>query len=46
MKNAKIIVARYKKGIMSKDQVLNYIASAMHARLDAEAIAYILKNID
>ena len=46
MKNAKIIVARYKKGIMSKEQVLNYIDTAMNAKLDAEAISYILKNID
>lgn len=46
MKNAKIIVARYKKGIMTKDQVLNFIKTAMNAKLDAEAISYILKNID
>lgn len=45
MKQAKIILARYKKGIMSKEQVLNYIKSAMHPVYDSEAIEYIKGNL-
>lgn len=43
-RNALVIASRYKSGIMSRSEVLNYIESAMHPYFDAESIQY-LKNI-
>ena len=45
MKNARIIVARYKKGIMTKQQVLDYIKVGFSATAGAEAIKYIISNL-
>lgn len=45
MRNAKIIVARYKKGIMTKEQVLKFIESTMNKDWDKKAIAYIKSNL-
>jgi len=45
MRNARIIVARYNKGIMSKDQVVGYIAEALNPVMDAEIIDWIMDQI-
>lgn len=42
MRNAKIILARYKKGIMSKEQVLNYLAVC---GMDMDIKMYIFSNL-
>lgn len=42
MRNARIILARYKKGIMSKEQVLNYLAVC---GMDADVKKYVLSNL-
>ena len=42
MKEARTILARYKKGIMSKKQVLNYLAVC---GMDLDAKKYILSNL-
>lgn len=42
---SKITVARYKKGIMSREQVLNYIKVGFSAKADSEAIKYIMSNL-
>ena len=43
---AKIIVARYKSGIMTRQQVLNYIKVKYISRYDADIVRYIMKNIE
>jgi hypothetical protein len=45
MKNARIILARYKAGRMTREQVLSYIESAMNAKMDEKAIRWILKQL-
>lgn len=45
MRNARVTVARYKKGIMTKEQVLHFIESALNAEWDREAIDYIKSNL-
>ena len=42
---AKIIIARYKSGIMTRKQVLDYIKVGFSATADAEAIKYIMSNL-
>lgn len=42
MKQAKIILARYKKGIMSKSQVLNYLTVC---GMDMDVKMYIFSNL-
>ena len=43
---AKIIVARYRAGIMTRQQVLDYIKVKYILRYDANIIRYIMKNIE
>ena len=43
---AKIIVARYKSGIMTRQQVLDYIKVKYISRYDANIIKYIMENIE
>lgn len=45
MRNAKILIARYKKGIMSKEQVLNYVRIVYTSVYDKEAVKYIMANL-
>lgn len=44
MRNAKILIARYKKGIMTKEQVLNYVRIVYTSVYDKEAVKYIMAN--
>lgn len=44
MKEAKIIVAKYQKGIMSKEQVLEYI-SVKYGNMDSSVVAYIKERL-
>lgn len=45
MKTAKILIAKYRKGLMTKEQILNYIDTAMSAKYDSEAIEYIKSSL-
>ena len=45
MHYAKIIIARYKSGIMTRQQVLDYIKVKYISRYDANIVKYIMKNI-
>ena len=46
MHYAKIIVARYKSGIMTRQQVLDYIKIKYISRYDANIVKYIMANIE
>lgn len=46
MRYAKIIVARYKSGIMTRQQVLDYIKVKYISRYDADIVRYIMENIE
>ena len=46
MHYAKIIIARYKLGIMTRQQVLDYIKVKYISRYDANIIKYIMENIE
>ena len=43
---AKIIIARYKSGIMTRQQVLDYIRVKYISRYDADIVRYIMANIE
>ena len=43
---AKIIIARYKSGIMTRQQVSDYIRVKYISRYDANIIKYIKENIE
>ena len=43
---AKIIVARYRAGIMTRQQVLDYIRVKYISRYDADIVRYIMANIE
>ena len=44
MREAKIIVAKYQKGIMSKEQVLEYI-NIRYGNMDSSIVAYIKERL-
>ena len=46
MRNAKIIVARYKAGVMTRQQVLDYIKVKYISRCDVDIVDYIMANIE
>ena len=46
MHYARIIIARYKSGIMTRQQVLDYIKIKYISRYDANIIKYIKENIE
>ena len=43
---AKIIIARYKSGIMTRQQVLDYIKVKYISRYDADIVQYIMGNLE
>ena len=45
MREAKILVARYKKGIMTKEQVSNYVKTVFISKYDKDAAKYVMDNI-
>lgn len=45
MKNAKILIARYKAGKMTKQQILDYISIKYQSKYDKEIVDYIKKNL-
>jgi len=45
MRNAKVLIARYKKGIITKEQVLNYVKIVYTSVYDKDAVEYIMNNL-
>ena len=46
MHYVKIIIARYRAGIMTRQQVLDYIKVKYISRYDANIVQYIMGNIE